>query len=366
MKVVLAPDSWSGFSSAPAIARDLAQVLAEHHLTPVEVPMADGGEGTTLVLLRAGARPLTGVQVAGPDGGRVQAPVCDWNGVTFVEAARVIGPALLLDPVDPLARRTHGLGEALALAVVGRTGPLIVGLGGSSTLDGGAGMLQALGLRLEDARGKVLRGHVSAHDLGRIARVRGEPPLPFQVVQAWCDVETPLQASAARFGPQKGASAEQIEHLETALARWGDTLNRWRQEQRLREVPVEAPGGGAAGGLGFALRAALDARLVPGAPAVARAIGLERHLRGARAVVTGEGRIDPSSFAGKVVGTVVEEARAAGVEAVGVLAGEVRGELPGPPRGPDWAVGCGQGPDAERAERFAVAAAEVARRLSSG
>lgn len=366
MRVVVAPDSWSGFASAPAVSRTQAMVLREAGLAVRQVPMADGGEGTTLVLMGAGARPLAGVLVRGPDGERVRAPVCDLDGVTFLESARVLGLGVVGPASPPLSRSSFGLGEALSLATVNREGPLVVGLGGSATLDGGLGLAQALGLRLEDAQGRTLDGVADAHLLGHVAALRGDPPLAFQVVQAWADVTATLAECAALFGPQKGATAAQIPSLTSGLARWGEVLNTWRQGLGQREVPTAAPGGGAAGGLGFALMALLDARLVPGSRAVARAVGLPAKLAGADAVVTGEGRYDPTSLRGKVVGEVVRAARAAGVATIGVLAGQQTGTPEGAPVGPDWVQVCKAGPAEGRQERLEQAAREVAGRLLPG
>ncbi len=366
MRVVVAPDSWSGFAPALSVARTVADALSPAGLRPTLVPMADGGEGTSLVLLSAGASPLPGVLVRGPEDQRVRAPVCDLNGVTFVESARVIGLGLVHGEGSALDRSSYGLGEALTLAGVNREGPLVVGLGGSATLDGGLGMAQALGLRLEDAQGRTLSGVPSARALSRVDRLHGDPPLAFQIVQGWADVRTPLVDSATQFGAQKGATAPEIAAVTDGLSRWADVVNTWRQELGQREVPRDVVSGGAAGGLGFALVGLLDARLVSGARAVARAVGLPRALRGAGAVVTGEGRYDPTSLDGKVVGEVLALARAAGVPQVGVLAGSATTGSPPPEAGPDWVVTCAPGDEQGRQERLEDAAAQVARRLSSG
>ncbi len=365
MRVVVAPDSWSGFASAPAVTRTLVQVLSEHGHRAHAVPMADGGEGTTLVLMAAGARPLQGVLVRGPDSERVRAPVTDLDGVTFVESARILGLGVADLGRPALSRTSFGLGEALTLASVGREGPLVVGLGGSATLDGGVGLAQALGLRLEDAQGRAVTD-LHAGALAQVTRIHGDPPLAFQVVQGWADVTTPLVDATRLYGPQKGATRSDRLFLDEALARWADTLNRWRQDLGQRPVPVDLPGGGAAGGLGLALVALLDARLVPGARAVARAVGLPRALQRADAVVTGEGRYDATSLAGKVVGEVTALARAVGVRSVGVLAGSVGDPPPSQEGAPDWVMACEDGPEDGRQERLEAAAAEVARRLSAG
>ncbi len=328
--------------------------------------MADGGEGTSLVLLGAGAKALQGVLVRGPDGNRVRAPVCDLDGVTFLESARVIGMTVLGPDSQALDRSTWGLGEALTLAGINREGPLVVGLGGSATVDGGLGLAQGLGLQLEDGQGRRLDGVGTARDLGRVQRLHGDPPLAFQVVQAWADVRTPLVDSIRLYGPQKGVSAEDIAPVADDLAHWADVINRWRQELRQREVPTSVPGGGAAGGLGFALMGLLDARLVPGSRNVARVIDLPQTLRGADVVLTGEGCFDDTSLAGKVVGEVVQIARAMGTAQVGVLAGQATLESPGPPTGPDWVVSCEEGPPEKRWEALAHATVRVARRLLPG
>jgi glycerate kinase len=327
--------------------------------------MADGGEGTSLVLLGAGARSLPGVLVLGPDGDRVSAPVLDLDGVTFVESARILGLGVVRGQSSPLDRTSWGLGEALTLAGINREGPLVVGLGGSATVDGGIGMAQALGLHPEDIQGQHIE-NAGARDLSRIARLRGDPPLAFQIVQAWADVRTSLAESCRVFGPQKGVRPDQMDPLTDGLKNWAAVLNRWRQDLHQREIDPEIPGGGAAGGLGYALMALLDARLVPGSQAVARAIGLSRTLRHAQAVVTGEGCYDQTSLHGKVVGEVLRLSRMAGVAQVGVLAGRVENAIAQDGAGPDWVIACGPGDRQGRHDRLIHAASQVAQRLLPG
>lgn len=252
--------------------------------------MADGGEGTSEAFLAAFGGTRGSADVSDPLGRMRGAGIAFLDdGLAVVEAAEAIGLARLApDELDPIRASSRGLGELIAVAIVSGATRLVVGLGDTATVDGGAGLREVLG------------------------------DLPAHTVVA-CDVSNPLlgpRGAARAFGPQKGASPAQVEELERRLA--SDTFL----------APfADLPGAGAAGGLGAAL-AALGGRLVPGAELVAEAIGLRERLTGAALAVTGEGTVDAASGEGKVTGLVAGLAKAAGVRCV-VFGGRVECELPG-------------------------------------
>jgi glycerate kinase len=253
----------------------------------VELPVADGGEGTADALASAAGGEWREASVSDPLGRPVGAR---WllleDGRAVVEAAAAIGlPLLAPAERDPLRATSRGLGELVSVALESRPASLVVALGGTATVDGGAGLREVL------------------HRL----------PVP---TIALCDVRTLLADSARVFGPQKGASAGDVMVLERRLAAMEEL-----------EPFAEVPGSGAAGGLGAAL-ASLGAKLVPGAPAVLDLLGFDERLASSDVVVTGEGRVDATTAEGKAPGEVARRALAAGVRCV-VFGGRVEVELPG-------------------------------------
>ena len=259
----------------------------------VQLPLADGGEGTLDVILavRGGARRQA--RVTGPLGDPVEA---EWamlgDGTAIVEMARASGRALV-DPArrDPLEASTRGTGELIAAAIRAGARRVIVGVGGSATTDGGLAAVQALDWQL-----------------GTVA------------VTVACDVTTEFLEAARIYGPQKGASAAQVGLLTRRLEQIAGT---YRDRTGLDVTTLE--GGGAAGGLAGGL-AAIGARLEPGFEVVAQLVGLEDACDAADLVVTGEGKLDATSFAGKVVGGVLELAGDLGVAHRGVIAGQITDE----------------------------------------
>lgn len=319
MRVVIAPDSMGGLLDAPGVAEAIA--TGWHRARPNDdlllVPMSDGGEGLLDVLRRPDDRVLE-VEVAGPDARPVQASfLLRGDGTAVVESATACGLALLAeDRRNPLHTTTYGVGQLLDAARAAGATRIMVGLGGSATVDGGAGALTGMGLRLRVADGSGLK--IGGDDLHRVASIeRGwiDPAWDELPVVLLADVRTNLDEAAQVFGPQKGATAEEVRHLNAGLSAWADVVERDLGTADLREQD----GTGAAGGLGYGLLAALKANLVPGADAVARAQRLAERLSGSDVVVTGEGRLDSTSFDGKVVGTVVAYAEQAGVPALAVV-----------------------------------------------
>jgi glycerate kinase len=326
--VVFAPDSFKGSATAAEVASALAAGWSS--VRPgdrvVLAPMADGGEGT----LDAFEAAVPGssrarVRVTGPDGAARDA---SWlllpDGTAVVELAETSGIGLM--PVlAPFDAQTIGFGQAIAAALdAGATG-LLLAIGGSASTDGGAGLLSALGARLLDAAGDdIAPGNRGLADLDR-ADLRGLRALPPGGARILSDVTSPLlgpAGAAAVFGPQKGATTAAVAVLEAGLAR----LARVLREAGMPVDPV-TPGAGAAGGTGFGLLA-WGATIAAGSAAVGDALGLPGVLGAADAVVTGEGRYDDQSAAGKVPEYIAGLAAAAGIPAflaAGSIAAEPRG-----------------------------------------
>ena len=321
MRVLIAPDSFKGSASATAVANALAAgwlaVRPGDQVT--RLPLADGGEGTLDVLAAAvpGAR-WHRARVTGPGGAPVTSRWLELPGRTAVtELARSSGLPLLASP-DPMGAQTTGLGEVLGRALDAGADRIVVGLGGSAATDGGAGALAALGARFLDAAGLSLPpGGGALAELARADLSQLRPP-PAGGVVCLTDVTAPLlgeRGAAAVFGPQKGADGAQVARLETGLTRLAALLGG----------DPAAPG---AGGTGYGLAAAWGAALTPGAAELSRLAGLDRALANADLVITGEGRFDATSLTGKICGTVIAAAGAAGVP-VALAVGQISGAKPG-------------------------------------
>ena len=324
MRIVVAPDKFKGSLTALEVARAVAAgIAAAHPHAQVRlVPLADGGDGTVDAAVAAGYDHVP-VTVAGPTGDPVVAAYARRGESAVVELANACGLSLLPAGVPaPLDASSFGLGQVLAAALDAGARSVVLGVGGSASTDGGAGMLQALGARLLDARGaEIARGgrglaEVAGLDLaglaGRLTGVR---------VDLAGDVDNPLLGpfgAAAVYGPQKGADADDVRRLDDALARWADIVAATVGVDRSGE-----PGAGAAGGVGFAALSLLGAHRRPGVDIVAEVVGLTAALRGADLVVTGEGSLDEQTLHGKTVAGVSRLAGSLGVPVVAV-AGRVQ------------------------------------------
>jgi glycerate 2-kinase len=319
--LVIAPDSFKGTlpadRAAAAVAEGVARVRPD--VECVQRPIADGGEGTVAAALRAGWRPLP-VRVGGPDGRPVDAVVALDGERAVVELATAAGLHQVATPA-PTTATTRGVGELIAAALDAGARRLVLGIGGSATTDGGAGMLQALGVRLLDDAGREL-GPGGA-ELARLARVDPaglDPRLADAELLVASDVDNPLvgpRGAAAVFGPQKGATPDDVALLDAALRRYADVLAR-----DLGADVADLPGAGGAGGTAAGAVAVLGARVVSGAGMVCDLVGLDDALTGAALAVTGEGSLDLQTLSGKAPAEVARRARAAGVPCVG-LAGAV-------------------------------------------
>lgn len=322
-RVLLAPDTFKGTLTAAEVARHLAEGIAVERpdVEVVMVPIADGGDGLLAAAVSAGFEPVE-LTAAGPVGDQVRTAYASRSGgrEVVVEMAEVCGLARLTRLPDgpvPMTATSRGLGEVVAHALDAGATSVLVGLGGSASTDGGAGLLQALGARLLDEAGKELAPGGGA--LGRLARVdlTGlHPGLTRAQVTVACDVDNPLtgpDGASAVYGPQKGADAQQVRKLDAALAHLADVVS-WHTGTDLRDTP----GAGAAGGVGYAALALLGAELRPGAEVVLELTGFHDALAGADLVVTGEGSLDGQTLHGKAPAAVAAAARAAGLPVVAV------------------------------------------------
>jgi glycerate kinase len=302
--VLVAPDSFGGHLSAPEAARRIAAALRAAGHEAIEHPMADGGEGSLRVLEAHGLVAETGeTRVTGPYGGLVAARIGRLGDEAFVEVAEACG-LWRTERREPLDATSFGVGDMLIDAAGAVDGGSVIGLGGTATADAGLGALRALGLFAIDARGQ------GTADLSRVQRIEGDPPLADVDVTLLADVRAPFFSAPERFGPQKGLLAEQVGPLTDGFRRVADALASWSERHGYPALDPEVEGGGAAGGLGFALASVLDATLVPGAVWFATATKLEHAMATADAVVIGEGRFDASSLDGKVASAVLAAARA--------------------------------------------------------
>lgn len=360
MRVLAAPDDFKGTLSAPDAARAMATGwrAAAPADTVEEVPVSDGGTGFVDVLAGATGGRLVPVRVTGPLGQPVPAAVLVAGPVAYVESAAAAGlQHVPPDRRDPVVTTTRGVGELIRLAA-GLAPTVVVGLGGSATCDGGAGMLQALGWRLTDAGGAELAAGGGA--LAGLHRVQPGPALPARLVAA-ADVDAPLlgpHGAARGFAPQKGATPAQVALLERALARLVAVTGA--------EALAAQPGAGAAGGLGFAV-ALLGAQWRPGFELVAEAADLPGRVAAVDLVLTGEGAFDWQSLRGKAVSGVAALAMAAGRPCL-VLAGRVQvGRRAAAAAGVSGCFVLDELPaaaPADAADRLAALAALVARRWS--
>lgn len=304
MKIVIAPDSYKESLSATEVAQAIEKGFRE--IFPdaqyVSVPVADGGEGTVEAMIAATHGSAHSALVTGPLGEKVNA---SWgmsgDGKTaFIEMAAASGLALVPpEKRNPLITTSRGTGELILQALDSGASNIIIGIGGSATNDGGAGMVQALGAKLCDANGtEIGYGGGSLNTLNTIDVSGLDPRIKQCAIRVACDVTNTLvgeQGASRIFGPQKGATEPLILELDRNLAHYADIIKK-SLGMDVRNVP----GAGAAGGMGAALMAFLGAELKSGIEIVTQALNLEEHIHDCTLVVTGEGRIDSQSIHGKV------------------------------------------------------------------
>jgi glycerate kinase len=319
MRVVVAPDKFKGTLSAAeaadAIGRGCRAAGADVDLAPV----ADGGEGTLDVLIMAKGGGVMGVIARGPLGVPVRAHLGRLeDGTGVVELAQASGLQLVSEAErDPMRASTQGTGELIKGALARKPTRLIIAIGGSATVDGGTGLARAIGVRFYDASG----GEVppGGEGMQRVARIDASGlDARWSAVEAIvaADVLSPLtgpEGAARVYGPQKGATPEQIGHLERGLENLGARI-----EADLGVPVMDAPGAGAAGGVG-AMLLGLGAVLSSGAEVVLESIDLAGRIKDADVVITGEGKLDESTLAGKGPAAVARLAREAEVPCVALV-----------------------------------------------
>ncbi|MFI6596865.1 glycerate kinase [Nonomuraea sp. NPDC050536] len=323
--VLVAPDKFKGSLTAAEAA---ARVSAGLGVPTVELPVADGGDGTVDAVVACGFDRVT-LEVTGPTGEPVQASYGRRDDTAVVELSEASGLRRLPGGRQPLTATSYGTGELVRHAVTHGAKRIVLGLGGSASTDGGAGMAQALGARLLDASGQEL-GHGGA-ELSRLDRIdiSGFIDLSGVEVVVASDVDNPLlgpHGAAAVYGPQKGATPDDVELLESALSRLAAVATRTHglvgaveHDDVVRPMGVAgAPGAGAAGGVGFAALAFLRAETRPGIEYLLDLLGFGEHVKGARLVITGEGSLDEQSLRGKAPVGVAQAAAEHGVPVVAV------------------------------------------------
>lgn len=323
MNILIAPQAFKGSLDAPhvahAIARGVRQVFADAEITLL--PVADGGEGTVRALVEASGGQTVTTRVMGP----LERPVnATWgilgDGVTgVIEMAAASGlPLLRREERNPVRTTTFGTGELIRHALDHGIRRLIIGIGGSATNDGGAGMARALGAHFLDAHGRELAlGGGALRYLDRIEASGLDPRLQEVQIEVACDVNNPLTGPSGAshvYGPQKGADARLVEELDAALTRYAHILQR-----DLGKDVADDPGAGAAGGLGAGLLAFTRATLQPGVEIIFRALDVEGKVRGSDLVFTGEGRMDQQDLYGKAPMAVAMIAHRHGVPCVAIV-----------------------------------------------
>ena len=322
MKILIAPDKFKGSLTArqagDAMREGVLRVWPEADVSVV--PVADGGDGTAQAILDAAGGRRVDRRVSGPNG----KPVDAWFAILLegrtavVELATASGLALLPPGTnDPLTATTYGTGELIAAALDAGQRRIILAIGGSATNDAGAGALTALGAHFLDTEGVELPPGGAA--LARVARIEDgalRRRLTDVRIDIACDVDNPLvgpNGASAVYGPQKGASPDEVRQLDAALTQFA------RVAQAASGASIaDVPGAGAAGGIAGGFLALAGARLVPGAQLVFDTIGFERRLDGVSLVITGEGRLDRQTLAGKAPYAVAQAARRRKIPALAV------------------------------------------------
>lgn len=336
VRLLVCCDSFKGSLAAEDVCAEIARTLrsGDPSLGVFSLPLADGGEGTMGVIARALGLSQETLVVTGPLGQLVESSVAWGRGADFpclgaradtkvalLEIASCAGLVQVpIDERDPMRTTSYGLGELLCRTAERGANAVVLGLGGSATVDGGLGMLQAIGANLSGAERPA-----SGRDLLRLLGVELtalRTDVAAMDITVACDVNNPLlgaRGAVRAFGPQKGASPDAVERLESAMGRYA-VLMKAAAKRRDGVTAMNRPGAGAAGGLGYALEMALGARLMSGIEIVMELTRFSERLCEADAVVTGEGCVDGSSFDGKVLSGVLNCARLRGLP-VHVIAG---------------------------------------------
>ncbi|WP_042464121.1 glycerate kinase [Neobacillus dielmonensis] len=322
MKIVIAPDSFkeslSALEAAESIERGFKRVIPDAEY--VKVPMADGGEGTVQSLVDATGGQIISKTVTGPLGEPVEAffGILGNKTTAVIEMAAASGIHLVpAEQRNPLVTTTRGTGELITAALDHGVDHIIIGIGGSATNDGGAGMAKALGAKLLDQNGaEIEEGGGALGCLDSINLSEFDPRLSHVKIEVACDVDNPLtgeKGASAIFGPQKGADQQMVALLDQNLAHYAAVI-----ERDLGKNINDVPGAGAAGGLGGGLLAFMSAELKRGVDIVIEATGLSSIVEDADLVITGEGKIDGQTIFGKTPIGVAKTAKKHGIPVVGI------------------------------------------------
>ncbi|NHB89975.1 glycerate kinase [Photorhabdus tasmaniensis] len=325
MKIVIAPDSFKESLSASQVAEAIEQGFREIYPRAeyIKLPMADGGEGTVESMVAATDGQVIHLSVTGPLNQAVDSffGVLGDGKTAVIEMAAASGLHLVsMEKRNPLITTTYGTGELILAALNKGVSKIILGIGGSATNDGGAGMMQALGARLLDDCGEELRaGGAALSQLAEIVLSGLDPRLSQTEIIVACDVTNPLCGefgASAIFGPQKGATPEMVKELDAALRHYGEKI-----EFLTKTKVMDVPGTGAAGGMGASLLGWLNAKLQPGIDIVISTLELERVVQSADLVITGEGRIDSQTVYGKTPIGVARIAKKYAIPTVALVGG---------------------------------------------
>lgn len=322
VKIVIAPDSFkeslTAAEVAEAIEKGWKKVLPETEV--IKVPMADGGEGTTQSLIDATGGKIIKKEVTGPLGEMVEGfyGILGDNKTAVIEVAAAAGLHYVpRDKRNPSITTTKGVGELILAALDDGAKHIILGLGGSATNDGGAGMVQALGVRLLNKEGKELSlggGALSSLEIIDISQM--DKRLAKTTFEVACDVDNPLtgeRGASAIFGPQKGATVEMVQELDAALTHYAQMIEKYLGKQ-----VIDKGGAGAAGGIGAGVLAFFNSQLKRGIDIVIAATNLEETVRDADLIITGEGRIDSQTIYGKTPIGVAKVAKKFDIPVIGI------------------------------------------------
>jgi glycerate 2-kinase len=329
MKIVIAPDSFKESLTAMQVASTIEAGFREifPDASYLKIPVADGGEGTVQAMIEATGGRRMELQVTGPLGEPARAfyGLTGGDELAVIEMAAASGLEMVAPQArNPLKTTSRGTGELIKAALDIGAHRFVLGVGGSATNDGGAGMIQALGVRLLDARGEALGpGGGELARLDRIDVSQLDARVKDCVFDVACDVTNPLvgpQGASAVFGPQKGANPEMVRQLDDNLRHYADVIKR-----DLGHDVADVPGGGAGGGIAAAMLVFLGGRLRPGSEIVTDAVGLDKAVQDADLVITGEGRIDGQTIHGKTPIGVTRVARRHGKPVI-AIAGCLRGD----------------------------------------
>lgn len=320
-KVILAPDSFKGTMSSSLVCSLMKKVILRHfpHAEVIEIPIADGGEGTVEAFLATFSHSeKIFVPVKDPYGQEMQAFMGLSDRIAVIEMAACAGLPLTKKNRNPCVTTTYGVGQLIKKALDLECRTVLVGLGGSGTNDGGCGIAAALGVRFLDKDGiSFVPVGGTLKDICDIDISRIDTRIASTEIFAVCDIDNPLcgkNGAAYIFGPQKGADAEMVEFLDQGLLHLDKVVAR-----KFGRSFADIPGTAAAGGCGYGLKVFFDAKIKMGIETLLDAVGFDRLLKGADYVFTGEGKIDGQSLRGKVVSGISKRASKAGVPVIAVV-----------------------------------------------